>query len=141
MHQVNQLYRLSLKLQKSLIPVSVKKITGNASLFRRTSTNITCYMVNIRWTVYCIRYAACRLREKRKAFKRPPEYKTEDKTDSLADFINRHVEEGPLFGKQVGKSALDFDPNAAKFDAIEKFDSTIGKTDISILLLSLIGHF
>ena len=75
------------------------------------------------------------------ALKRPPDYKTEDKTDSLADFINRHVEEGPLFGKQVGKSALDFDPNAAKFDAIEKFDSTIGKTDTSILLLSLIGHF
>ena len=78
---------------------------------------------------------------KSKALKRPPEYKTEDKTDSLADFINRHVEEGPLFGKQVGKSVLDFDPNAAKFDAIEKFDATIGKTAISISFPSLKSYF
>ena len=49
-----------------------------------------------------------------------------EKGDAFDDFVSS-IAEGPLFGERVGKSVLDFDPTAVKFDAIEKFDATIGK--------------
>ena len=51
--------------------------------------------------------------------------------DAFAEFVNRHAK-GPLFGEQIGKSALDLDPNAAKFDAIERFDSTSGNFQLNL---------
>ena len=48
------------------------------------------------------------------------------KGDAFDDFVSS-IAEGPLFGERRGKSVLDFDPTAVKFDAIQKFDATIGK--------------
>ena len=62
--------------------------------------------------------------------------------DAFAAFVNGHCK-GPLFGEHVGKSALDLDPSAAKFDAIEKFDSTLGETlchDVDIANIQVKMH-